>query len=355
MDSTYIDSKFLTFFHKPKGRTEVTFKFGKNKAEHPHPRNLNLEWSFHKFSTFGSYLERKENDVTLGLHLIFFSLYITFRGLKRYIIHSEETWRYEICFHHWVIWWNFGCEIHSWKSSDGWRQSSFDILDFFFGKMKHKEEKEVDETMTVQLPEGYYQVDMNFADFVRWRTRVPKFIWKGVTRRASIKITPEIPYPGKNDPIGGYSSVSFPAKDKEEVFDHIYQDIKKKRRGNLSYYANENRKIVDNYTYTINGLEINVGRVPVEKRNKEWHPIGLSTSRIADETFRKLSKQEKDFTPAEIVFINKFMGKANSLDFIKDSSKEEIQQEMLEYFRTRNQEISCGLGDASYSVPAGVK
>jgi len=351
--STYISNKYYTFFHKPKSRTEITFKFGKNKAKHPHDRSLKFEWSFHKRPHFGTYLEREENQVTLGIQLIFFSLFITYSGLMNYIIQGADTWRYSLVIHAWTLWWNFGCEPHSWCSKDGWRNSNFDFLDFLLGKQKNAKGNREEHSKVVKLPEGEYQAEMLFEDCYRWRTRVPKFIWKGKIRRVDLKITPHIPYPGKNDPVGGYSSLSFPAESIEEVMDHIYQDIKKRRDGDLAYYANDYRKIVDDYTYTINGLPINIGRVPIEKRNKEWHPIGCSSSRISEETFRKLWKKEEPFIPEELGFINKYMGRVNSIDFIKNPTQKEIQNEMKEYFKTRDMRIGSS-SDVSigYAVPA---
>lgn len=353
--STHYDTKYWTYFYKPKSRTELTLKFGKNKSKHPHDRTLNFEGSFHKRPAFGTYLEREENKLTLSLQLIFFSLYITYSGLKEYIIHGKDTWRYSLTIHDWTVWWNLGCEPHSWSSTDGWRNTNFDIVKFFVGKMEHDQINHEDKLEVIKLPEGSYQAKMDFADFVRWRSRIPKFIWKGTVRRVNLEITPEIPYPGKNDPVSGYSSVSFPASSVTEVLDTVYKYIKKKRRDDLSYYANDNRKMVDDYIYTINGLDINIGRVPVEKRKGEWHPVGTSTSRISDETFRKLSKQKEKFTTEESHFVNKYMGRVNSLDFIKDYSQEDIQKDMLEYFKTRNMNISCGEGSASTAVPAGAK
>jgi len=350
--STYIDNKYWNFFHKPKSRTEITFKFGKNKAEHPHDKKLKFEWSFHKSPRFGTYLERDENQITYAIQLIWFSLFITYSGLMRYIIHGNETWRHSLTIHGWILWWNFGCEPHSWSSSDGWRNSNFHISEFFLGKMKFDKENKEEHSQVIKLPEGEYQAEMLFEDCLRWWSRVPKFIYKGVIRRVSLNITPAIPYPGKNDPVDGYSSISFPAKNVEEVLDHIYQDIKKKRKGDIAYYSNDYRKVVDDYTYTINGLPINIGRVPIEKRNKEWHPIGCSSARIADETFRKLWNKKEDYTPEESGFISKYMGKCNSIDFIKSPTRDQIQEEMKEYFKTRKMEIGCSEGSVSYAVPA---
>jgi len=352
--STYLSNKYFTFFHKPKSRTEITFKFGKNKAEHPHDRSLKFEWSFHKRPSWGTYLEREENQATYAIQLVFFSLFITYSGLVNYIIHGADTWRYSLSIHGWILWWNFGCEPHSWSSKDGWRNSNFDFLDFLFGKLKHDKKNKEEHTKTVKLPEGEYDAEMKFEDFIRWRTRIPNFIWKGVVRRVDLKITPEIPYPGKNDPVDGYSQCSFPAKDVEEVLDHIYQDIKKRRRGDLDYYANDYRKMVDDYTYTVNGLPINIGRVPVEWRNKEWHPIGCSSSRIADETFRKLWNKKESFTPEESVFINKYMRVSNSIDFIKSPSQKKIQEDMKDYFKTRDMDIGSVDASSSYAVPKGI-
>lgn len=349
--STYISKKWFNYYSGER-RRDLTFKFGKNKAKYPHDRSLSFEWSFHKDLNFSISFGRRENQAKLAIQFLFFSLFTTCSGLTNYITRSDQEWEYSVSFHHWVIWWNFGCSPHQWSTSDGWRNKSFDFLDFLLGRTKHANKNRAEHLKTLKLPEGDYAVQMVFEDCVRWRPRVPKFIWKGVVRRVGLEITPAIPYPGKNGPVGGYSKISFPAKSVEEVLDHIYKDIKKKRQGDIGYYANDYRKMVDDYTYTINGLPVNLGRVPVEWRNKEWHPIGCSSAKIADETFRKLWKKEEKLTPEELGFINKYMGNPNSIDFIKSTSQDHLQDEMKEYFKTRNMKIGCEEGSASYAVPS---
>jgi len=350
--STYITKKFFSFYHSKNNRSELVFNLGKSKADRPQDRFLKFEWSFHKDIHCSTYLEREENKITLGVQFLFFSLFTTYSGLINYIIKSNQTWRYSLSIHGWILWWVLGCEPHSWNSSDGWRNSNFDFLDFLFGKLKHDKKNLEELSHTLKLPEGDYEIEMKFEDFISWRKRVPKFVWERKIRRVDLKITPEIPYPGKNDPVGSYSQISFPAEDIQEVLSKVYEDIEKKRRGDIGYYNNEYRKVMDNYTYTINGLDINLGRVPVEKRNGEWQPLGYSTARAADETFRQLTKKKNPLTNEELGFINKYMGRINSIDFIKESTQDDIQKEMENYFRTRQQEvIGYGLGDTSCSVP----
>lgn len=175
-----------------------------------------------------------------------------------------------------------------------------------------------------------------------------------IIRRVDLKIEPEIPYPGKNSPVSGYSQVSFPAKDVEEVLDNIYKNIKEKRKGDIGYYKNAYRKIVDNFIYTVNDLPINIGRVILEKHNKEWTPIGISTSGVADSKFKELMHKDS-LSLEEVGFINKYMCKRNSISFIQDKSKNDLQKEMEEFFKNRNMQISCGYSENNYAVSTGGK
>ena len=342
----YIANKYWTFFYKKKNRTEIIFNLGKNKDKRN--RHLRFEWSLHSLSFFGFHLYREEDSLTLGLSFIFFSLFITYTGLLRYILKSSEEREWSFSIHHGSIWWNLGCARHQWSRSDGWRQSNLNICDLLFGKIKSEKKNKDYQEHIMKFPEGNYITKMTFEDCYRWRSRIPRFIWEKVVRVAEVKVTPKIPYPG--NPLNGFSEMIFPAKNVKSVLDFIYDDIKNKRNGDLNYYNNENRKIVDNYMYTINGLAINIGRVPVEKRNEEWYPLGCSTARIADETFRKLTKKEELFTAAELHFVNKYMGRCNSIDFIQDSTQEELQKEMENYYRTRQQNVSLCAGPQSYSM-----
>ena len=350
MKSTYIYHKYFNFYYKPH-LAELTLKLGKNKAEPSHARSLTMSMSFHKKSSFGIFLRRDENQATLSIWLIFFSLSLGYSGFINYIVQSKNTWEYSLTFSNWTLRWNLGCNLNSWSTSDGLRNSNFNFLDFILGRILTSKIDIKSVEKIVKLPEGDYLAEMSFVDFTHWRKRIPKSIWNSTVRRVSLKITPEIPYPGKNSPVGGYSNISFPAKNVEEVMQKIYKDIKDKRGGSLDYYASEYRKIVDNYIYTINGLPINIGRIPVEKRNKVWYPLGCSSSQIADETFKKLWSKKGDFTPEEYGFIKKYMGIDNSIDFIRDTSKEEMQKNMQEYFKTRSMETGCSEGNTSYAIP----
>ena len=312
-------------------------------------KSLKLEFSLNKSPKLFLSANRDEDRIKILLQILFFNLFITYNGLSRYIIKSEETSEWSISIFDWSLWWCLGRPIHSWSYHD-WRHSNFSLINSILGKQKHSQDNRCENTHTLVLPEGEYLVEMVFEDFNTWRSRVPKFLWKRKTRRVDLTITPEIPYPGKNNPVSGYSHVSFPAKDVQEVTDHIYKEIMQKRKGDMSYYKNTYRKIVDNFMYTVNGLPINIGRVPIELHNKEWVPLGTSTSRIADETFEKLWDKDSH-TPEEIGFINKYMGKSNSLDFIKDSSIEELHEEMRKYFKERNMFMSSGYSENNKAVP----
>jgi len=238
--------------------------------------------------------------------------------------------------------------MNSWSSTDGWRNSNLSVVELILGSAKHSKENKECVERPFKLPEGTYKVSIVFEDYLRWYPRIPKFIWLGKIKRANIDIDPPIPCPDRES---GYSNSSFPANNTEEVLDDIYKTIKKRRSNDMSYYSNSYRKIVDNYIYTINDLPIDIGRVVIEKHDKEWKPTKCSTSQISDNEFNRLKSKESDFTPEESNFINKYMGILNSFDFIRDLSQQQKQDEMCEYFKKRNMTISCGAGDKSYAVP----
>lgn len=311
-------------------------------------KKLRLEFFFTKSPKFSIGYKRDENRLMLGIHLIFINLYINYSGLARYITKSDETREWSISIFNWAIWWCLGRPINSWDNHD-WRHSTLNILSTLFGKEKHSRDNKSENKKTLILPEGEYQVDMLFEDYSTWRARIPKFLWKKTTRRVDLKINPEIPYPGKNHPWSGYSNISFPAKNIDEVTSYILSEVKEKRRGDIDYYNKPYRKFVDNFIYTIYGLNINIGKVPVELSHGDWVPIGVSDAYVADSTFKKLWDKDT-LSSEEIGFINKYMGKNNSIDFIKDFSKEELQEEMRNYFKNRDQKAWCVYGSSISSI-----
>ena len=100
--SIYIDKKFFVYYSGNR-RRNLTFKFGKNKAIHPHPHTLGFEWSFHKDINFGFGITRVENKITFRIQLLWLSLFITYSGLHNYITGMDDERCLSFDIHHWGV------------------------------------------------------------------------------------------------------------------------------------------------------------------------------------------------------------------------------------------------------------
>jgi hypothetical protein len=97
-------------------------------------------------------------------------------------------------FIHWKIW----MDPHSWSSKNPrWRDGSFDLAKFFFGKLEYSTKDISEHDLTAPMPEGNYPVHVKMFESFWRRSR-----WFGKSlMRAEITVKSKggIPMPGKGE------------------------------------------------------------------------------------------------------------------------------------------------------------
>ena len=231
-------------------------------------RSFCIEWVCFKWEglRFSFDTNWSEGEVTFGLSLLFFTLYLVISGIKfatfmRFLPHREvdlswkkpptkEIWPddREICIytHDWALWWSLWNPTHEWSSkTPRWRHGSFHLKDFLLGQMKHNPEiLEGPKDILIPMPEGCYPGKLKVERRTWTRPRWPWWPLKIVRVSRDIEVEQGIPYSGKGENSwdcgeDGLCGAAFAVETDEEAIGRFAGSVMKtrKRRGDKPDYG----------------------------------------------------------------------------------------------------------------------
>lgn len=157
------------------------------------PRAVRFEWNL--WTHFcGVSVKRCGDSGGLTFHVAFppFSFWLTLPIARRY----THAMFFSLGVHDAAIWWQFGGDTMEWSSrTPKWKHGSFNLANFFLGRVKHSTEVLSTHQVLIPMPEGAYP-----ATVVLERSTWKRPRWFAtVGRYADVKIAKGIPHQGKGE------------------------------------------------------------------------------------------------------------------------------------------------------------
>jgi hypothetical protein len=172
---------------------------------HIHDR-FTIQFSWHLWSHFcglSATLDQGEPEIKIHAALPPVSLWLMFETPKVYQwardlkIPGYEGREVAIHVHDWALWWHVWSDPHGWNSkTPRWRQGSFNIPDFFLGKMKYESRLIEREEVLIPMPEKAYRAVIEIKEDSWTRSR---FRTTHNMMRAHVDMKEPIPVPGKGE------------------------------------------------------------------------------------------------------------------------------------------------------------
>lgn len=162
---------------------------------------LNWEWNFWShFCGLSFNVDNLEHGIQLHVAFPPVSLWFSVNGIlsrewvrKRLGLSDREI---SLNIHDWSIYWMLWADPNIWtREIPRWKQGSFNLPNFFLGKLDHWETELSTHEVEIPLPEGNYPATVRLVDGVwkrqRWFARH--------LRLADVKMHKPAPFPGKGE------------------------------------------------------------------------------------------------------------------------------------------------------------
>jgi hypothetical protein len=170
----------------------------------PKQREKSISWEWHLLTKgvyiAGAYVEVEPGgDYDYSFHVFTGLFGRLHRKLRPTAEPRKKDWHepriLSLTIHDGRVRWEVWKDPHSWSSTDGWRNSSWDFVAFLFGQTQYSKRILETTTAVIPMPEGTYPAKVELTEDSwkrpRWRT----------TRIRRATVTPEtpIPVPGKGE------------------------------------------------------------------------------------------------------------------------------------------------------------